>query len=68
MSAKKAPLPGWLHEGATALDPDGKTGVVQFLGHMTVGAEPILHAWLRPSGGGTEWVVEARALKKAEPQ
>jgi hypothetical protein len=53
-------LPDWLNEGATAVDGRGCRGIVQFIGEW---ADPATRrvtdcaVFLRPEGGGTEWIV-----------
>ncbi|MEW2417535.1 hypothetical protein AB0953_27985 [Streptomyces sp. NPDC046866] len=63
--------PSWLHEGARVLDPrEDREGIVQFVGEWVdpqtcrVIPEAI---FLRPEGGGREWVVaDHQALRQAD--
>lgn len=54
-------LPSWVHEGARVFDPAQDTeGIVQFVGEYEDPATRILiprAVFLRPEGGGREWVV-----------
>lgn len=65
-------LPGWLHEGARVLDPEDREGVIQFIGEWV---DPVtrrtvpLAIFLRPEGGGKEWVIsDHQALREADPR
>ncbi|MFF4578381.1 hypothetical protein ACFY15_08275 [Streptomyces sp. NPDC001373] len=55
-------LPDWLREGAMVVDENGRgrRGIVQFIGEwedpLTRRVTPCA-IFLRPEGGGTEWVV-----------
>ncbi|MGP3685813.1 hypothetical protein ACTVZO_14055 [Streptomyces sp. IBSNAI002] len=63
--------PSWLHEGARIYDPArGCEAVVQFVGEWEdprtrrVISEAV---FLRPEGGGVEWVVaDPQALRQAD--
>ncbi|WP_260618080.1 hypothetical protein [Streptomyces sp. WAC07149] len=67
-----ARLPSWLHEGARVLDPArDREGIVQFIGEwedpQTRRVIPRA-VFLRPEGGGVEWVVaDHQALRQADP-
>ncbi|MCX4696375.1 hypothetical protein [Streptomyces sp. NBC_01408] len=66
-------LPRWLHEGARVLDPtEDREGIVQFIGEWVdpTTRRAIPHAiFLRPEGGGREWVVaDHQALREADPR
>jgi len=53
-------LPDWLTEGATAVDGQGRRGIVQFIGEWEDPATRRVikcAVFLRPQGGGTEWIV-----------
>lgn len=63
-------LPVWLHEGASVFDPGQETeGIVQFIGPWedpeTRRITPCA-VFLRPEGGGVEWVVAPSAVREAE--
>lgn len=65
-------LPAWLHEGPRALDAEDREGVIQFIGEWV---DPTTRMtipraiFLRPEGGGKEWVVsDHQALRKADPR
>ncbi|MFI9311339.1 hypothetical protein [Streptomyces triculaminicus] len=63
-------LPAWLHEGARVFDKGAeKEAIVQFIGEWE---DPSTRRripraiFLRPEGGGREWVVEnAKSLREA---
>jgi hypothetical protein len=61
-------LPGWLNEGAAAVDGQGRRGIVQFIGEWEDPATRRVTdcaVFLRPEGGGTEWIVaDHRTLDK----
>ncbi|MFD9411256.1 hypothetical protein ACFWBN_30120 [Streptomyces sp. NPDC059989] len=53
-------LPGWLREGAVAVEDGGRRGVVQFIGEWEDPATRRINPcaiFLRPEGGGAEWIV-----------
>lgn len=53
-------LPRWLREGAVAVEDDGRRGVVQFIGEWEDPATRRINPcaiFLRPEGGGAEWIV-----------
>ncbi|MFI1060570.1 hypothetical protein ACH4TC_01605 [Streptomyces spororaveus] len=64
-------LPDWLYAGARVLDPSkDREGVIQFIGEWEdpqtrrVIPEAV---FLRPEGGGVEWVVaDHQALRQAD--
>jgi hypothetical protein len=65
-------LPAWLYEGALVLDPKkDREAIVQFIGPWE---EPQTRrivpcaVFLRPEGGGMEWVVAPGAVREAEGQ
>ncbi|WP_336321073.1 hypothetical protein [Streptomyces lavendofoliae] len=55
-------VPGWVSEGTLIRDPlIGRTGVVQFIGEFEdPKSRAVMHnaVFVRPEGGGVEWVVE----------
>lgn len=75
MSARPRPishqgLPDWLHEGARIFDPSSeREAIVQFIGpfedpytrrHMPCAI------FLRPEGGGVEWIVAPEVPRPAD--
>ncbi|MFD3756730.1 hypothetical protein [Streptomyces sp. NPDC058622] len=63
-------LPNWLHEGARVLDPaKDREAIVQFIGPwedpQTRRVIPRA-VFLRPEGGGVEWVVLPDAVRPAD--
>ncbi|MFD3677913.1 hypothetical protein [Streptomyces sp. NPDC058613] len=66
-------VPSWLHEGARVRDSaQNREGIVQFISEWVdpTTRKAIPHAiFLRPEGGGREWVVaDHQALREAEPR
>lgn len=63
-------LPSWLHEGARVLDPEkGCEAIVQFIGEWEDPATRRVNpqaVFLRPEGGGIEWVTEPAAVRPAD--
>lgn len=63
-------LPAWLYEGARVLDPEkDREAIVQFIGPwenpQTRRIDPC-GVFLRPEGGGMEWIVAPDAVREAE--
>ncbi|MFD9411560.1 hypothetical protein ACFWBN_31680 [Streptomyces sp. NPDC059989] len=63
--------PSWLFEGARIFDPtQDREGIVQFIGEWEDPRTQRLipeAVFLRPEGGGTEWVVnDHQALRQAD--
>lgn len=54
-------LPDWMHEGARVYDPDrDREAVIQFVGPFEdpeTGRYTPCAVFLRPEGGGIEWIV-----------
>ncbi|MCY0947507.1 hypothetical protein [Streptomyces antarcticus] len=66
-------VPSWLYEGARVRDPsENREGIAQFIGEWVdpTTRKAIPHAiFLRPEGGGQEWVVaDHHTLREAEPR
>ncbi|MFB6864442.1 hypothetical protein ACFCZQ_29380 [Streptomyces virginiae] len=63
-------LPSWLYEGARVYDPGLDTeGIVQFIGDFEDPATRrfIKNAvFLRPEGGGREWIVDPEIPRRAD--
>ncbi|AYV32604.1 hypothetical protein OHU17_36300 (plasmid) [Streptomyces goshikiensis] len=55
-------VPGWVSEGTRIRDPlNGRTGIVQFIGEFEDPKSRVVMqnaVFVRPEGGGVEWVVE----------
>ncbi|MEU9000538.1 hypothetical protein [Streptomyces sp. NPDC048551] len=63
-------LPGWLHEGARVYDPNqDRDAIVQFIGDYE---DPYTRrfiknaVFLRPEGGGREWIVDPEVPRPAD--
>ncbi|MEU8433846.1 hypothetical protein AB0F18_13145 [Streptomyces sp. NPDC029216] len=63
-------LPSWLREGSKVYDPGRDTeGIVQFIGDFEDPATRRLMksaVFLRPVGGGREWIVAADVPRPAD--
>ncbi|MEW2412623.1 hypothetical protein AB0953_02665 [Streptomyces sp. NPDC046866] len=63
-------LPDWLNEGARVFDPGRECeAIVQFIGDYEdpyTGRYMPNAVFLRPEGGGAEWIVAPDALRPAD--
>ncbi|MFJ4777410.1 hypothetical protein [Streptomyces sp. NPDC088762] len=64
-------LPAWIHEGARVVDGQEREAIVQFIGDYEDPATRRFMpnaVFLRPEGGGREWIVAPEALREADPR
>ncbi|MFG2999765.1 hypothetical protein [Streptomyces sp. NPDC048340] len=69
MSRSTSRRPSWLYEGARVLDADDREATVQFIGEFEDPATRRVipeAVFLRPEGGGAEWIVVPEVLRPAD--